>query len=136
MYDAFEFHRKIRHLMCKDCSCGVNKDDPCSKCPKNNWDTWECMPKNNKKLQDITKNENIFPSTQNIISNFMNAIVDESRAIVLKQKSISKEQADERYNICKKCDFFEPSKKRCFKCGCFMPTKTLWRSQKCPIGKW
>lgn len=136
MYDAFDFYRSVRHLACKNCSCGVNKDDPCAKCPQNKWESWGCIPKDNEQPQDIANDEKRFPSVKNMASNLVNAVVDESRAIILKQKNISEEQAVERYDICKKCDFFEPSKKRCFKCGCFMPIKTLLRSQKCPIGKW
>lgn len=45
-----------------------------------------------------------------------------------------------RYNICKSCDFY--SNHSCSKCGCrvvsFMEfkNKLVWKDQECPIGKW
>lgn len=38
--------------------------------------------------------------------------------------------------ICEPCEFYRASDQRCSKCGCFLATKTAWKSQSCPVGKW
>lgn len=43
---------------------------------------------------------------------------------------------DERYNICKSCEFFLENTKRCSKCGCFLKIKTAVPAFHCPIDKW
>jgi len=43
---------------------------------------------------------------------------------------------DERYEICKSCDWFRSSIRQCKKCGCFMFAKTKILNAKCPIRKW
>ena len=42
---------------------------------------------------------------------------------------------DERWNLCKGCEFLTESNK-CQKCGCFMKVKHKLAFAKCPIGKW
>jgi hypothetical protein len=42
----------------------------------------------------------------------------------------------ERLEICKGCEFYIPEQDRCGKCGCFLKSKSAWKSSKCPIGKW
>ena len=37
---------------------------------------------------------------------------------------------------CEPCENYRASDNRCSKCGCFLATKTAWKSQHCPIGKW
>lgn len=46
------------------------------------------------------------------------------------------EVADERFEICKTCEWFRQSSQTCRKCGCFMKLKTLLDNASCPIGKW
>lgn len=46
-----------------------------------------------------------------------------------------KEMAETRMKICVSCPFFTP-KRRCQKCGCFMPAKVRTEKAKCPIGRW
>jgi hypothetical protein len=43
--------------------------------------------------------------------------------------------SEERYEICKGCEFFTPIK-ICSKCGCIMPMKVQIKSAECPIKKW
>ena len=43
---------------------------------------------------------------------------------------------NDRYLICKKCDKFDDTLKKCRVCGCFMPVKTKIKTSKCPEGKW
>lgn len=52
---------------------------------------------------------------------------------------VSGEIREERYDICKKCPFFDAESKRCTDCGCFMEAKT-WvggdPDMLCPQKKW
>lgn len=50
----------------------------------------------------------------------------------------STEEVDtnDRYAICKVCEFFDDYRKTCKKCSCFMILKTKIPWAKCPIGKW
>jgi len=48
----------------------------------------------------------------------------------------NREMADQRYEICKKCEKFKTHLKLCGICKCFMPVKTKLRGTSCPIGKW
>lgn len=53
-----------------------------------------------------------------------------------KSKKISKEEADQRFEICKMCPKLIQLTKQCIECGCFMPAKTTLEAAKCPLGKW
>lgn len=44
--------------------------------------------------------------------------------------------ADERYEICKACDWFRSVIRQCKKCGCIMPLKVKLASATCPMRKW
>lgn len=46
------------------------------------------------------------------------------------------EVQEERFNICKSCEWFRQSSHTCRKCGCFMKLKTMLENASCPIGKW
>ena len=48
---------------------------------------------------------------------------------------LTKQQAQERYNLCKTCEYLS-SMKVCTKCNCFAPVKTKFSGQSCPIGLW
>ena len=43
---------------------------------------------------------------------------------------------EKRIEICKSCEFFDKSFKRCKDCGCFLITKARLPGAKCPQGKW
>ena len=43
---------------------------------------------------------------------------------------------EERYAICKECNWFRSSIKQCKKCHCFMPLKVRMTNQHCPLKKW
>lgn len=40
-----------------------------------------------------------------------------------------------RIQTCEKCDCMNKLK-ICTECGCFLPAKTLLKSEQCPLGKW
>lgn len=44
----------------------------------------------------------------------------------------SPEYAIKRYEICLKCDRFNPEKKTCGKCGCYCPAKSQVKNEECP----
>jgi predicted metal-binding protein len=46
------------------------------------------------------------------------------------------DMAEERFAICKTCEHFSQTTKRCKKCGCIMKLKTKLEEATCPIGKW
>lgn len=47
-----------------------------------------------------------------------------------------KQEAEKRYDICKKCDHFRKLTKTCDICNCLMFAKTKLENSNCPIGKW
>ena len=47
-----------------------------------------------------------------------------------------KDVSDKRMAICKECEHFNATLRKCGKCGCFMDAKTLFMDSECPIGKW
>lgn len=49
---------------------------------------------------------------------------------------VSKEVAQERYDICKACPELIKATKQCTKCGCFMKAKVKLAKAECPIHKW
>ena len=42
----------------------------------------------------------------------------------------------ERLATCEKCDQYIKVVKVCKECGCFLPAKTWFKEQHCPLGKW
>jgi hypothetical protein len=49
---------------------------------------------------------------------------------------VTSEEQQARLEICKGCEFYKEDDDRCLKCGCFLKSKSAWKSGKCPIGKW
>jgi len=49
---------------------------------------------------------------------------------------VAEEEKQVRLEICKGCEFYREEDDRCLKCGCFLKSKSAWKSGKCPIGKW
>lgn len=43
---------------------------------------------------------------------------------------------EQRLEVCKQCPYFNSYLKTCRKCGCILMIKTMFKSAKCPIGKW
>jgi hypothetical protein len=50
--------------------------------------------------------------------------------------SVPAHVADRRFDVCRKCDKFDPTLERCRECGCFMRVKTKLAGMKCPLNKW
>ena len=49
---------------------------------------------------------------------------------------VSDEVAQERMEICKTCEYYDPEQTRCKHCGCFLEHKVKWALDSCPIEKW
>lgn len=49
---------------------------------------------------------------------------------------LPKEQAQQRYDICKTCTSFVALTTQCAECGCFMKLKVKIRESSCPLNKW
>lgn len=43
---------------------------------------------------------------------------------------------EERFNICKSCEYLTAVTNQCKQCGCFMNLKVKLAEAKCPLGKW
>jgi hypothetical protein len=127
----FDEEIEFRSWICKNCTCAVDKKDPCASCPQKKWGKYVLLCEDS---QDAPKQQ--VPNLIKMIRNFGTAITEESAAILKKKEAITDEEKNKRFEVCKSCEFFIASSQRCAKCGCYMPIKTGWRSQKCPIGKW
>ncbi len=42
----------------------------------------------------------------------------------------------QRLEICKTCEKLNSITYQCNECGCFLPIKTSWATERCPLGKW
>ena len=49
---------------------------------------------------------------------------------------VEKQNAQERYEECKKCEKFISASTQCRVCLCFMPIKSKLNMTQCPLGKW
>ena len=77
--------------------------------------------------------DNTYPPPSTMVKNFIRSIVD---YVVDGMHNVSREIAEERYEICKKCERFDPSWSSCYECGCYLPEKVTMRVMECPLGKW
>lgn len=123
-----------RKNACGNCSCDIDFENPCAECPNKRWGKELCFIKTEDQL--LTQKTKNFPPIGTMLKTFAGALKNEAGAILSGSPRISEEQAIERMNICKQCEFFVQNSQRCRKCGCFLQAKVLFRSQSCPIGKW
>ena len=78
-----------------------------------------------------------FPSPFKMFLNLMGAVKRSlTRILKGKELTVSQEMQESRLMICKDCEFFSTSDKRCYECGCYVTTKTKLTSEKCPLEKW
>lgn len=86
-----------------------------------------------KALIDKTSYINIaFPQEPGLMQkavNFSKALVKHAATGF---QSVSKEEQEERMNICKACSHFNKEKTSCYLCGCHLNTKTAWNESRCP----
>lgn len=77
--------------------------------------------------------EATLPSKLQMAQNFVRASAAHLRDGMV---NVSSELQKSRLDICAECPFVTKDGSRCVKCGCFLESKTRWRSSACPIGKW
>jgi hypothetical protein len=46
------------------------------------------------------------------------------------------EWVNQRRDICQSCEWYFKQIQGCRKCGCFIPTKSLIPTSRCPLEKW
>ena len=98
------------------------------------------------KTEEMLSEEKKLPSTSQMVRNLA---VDHWRSLKAfvkgKQVIVQKEIAEERWEICKGCQYLkydetnpDTNKKdgRCTECGCFMNVKVHYATAECPVGKW
>lgn len=49
---------------------------------------------------------------------------------------VSAEVKEQRMEICRGCDQYDPEQIRCINCGCMLEYKTGFALDSCPLGKW
>lgn len=87
-------------------------------------------------LQASTKPQQM-PSVGSMAKNVVQSVVQNVQSVAAGNTlRITDQEANDRLNICKTCDFFNANQTRCNKCGCFMAIKTYLKAEKCPLGKW
>ena len=131
LLDVFVEDRKAA---CSNCVCTVDFDDPCSRCLLGKWE-----PKHCKEAYIVPQLKDEHAKTPTLIEmakSAAKAVGEEIVAIKNGTTRLTHDEANQRFDVCKQCEFFIKNQSRCLKCGCYMPIKTAWRSQKCPIGKW
>ena len=51
-------------------------------------------------------------------------------------KIVDTDEQARRKEICNSCDKFDKENETCKNCGCFVPMKVQWDSERCPLSKW
>lgn len=51
-------------------------------------------------------------------------------------KQVSKEEQEQRHNICNSCEWYRTEDDRCAMCGCWTSHKVKLEAWHCPIKKW
>lgn len=74
-----------------------------------------------------------YPSKIKMAKSFGKAAIDQ---VIAGNPKRSPEQVTEAMRICKQCLSYVAGDERCKKCGCRMPAKIKWATQRCPAGKW
>ena len=114
---------RVRQDLCQSKGCTLTHDytDPCAACVIGGWSvlTLDC-----KKL----------PSNATMAANLAKAVA--KHALTGMQHRTTEEAKTIFDTLCTPCEFFIAATKRCSKCGCYLATKTAWKSAHCPINKW
>jgi len=93
----------------------------------------KCVFCNNEGCNGQCRNNQALPSKTQMLKNFASATKDHVQNGMVKAENDLQQQ---RLDICKGCEFYIPEQDRCGKCGCYLKSKSAWKSAKCPIGKW
>ena len=66
----------------------------------------------------------------------ISSLPDFSENLTEEHSVASTKEIQARLDICEQCEFFNQFKIECYKCGCFLRIKTVWKKEKCPLNKW
>lgn len=91
----------------------------------------EC-PSCKKQEENKIQPENKKPSLWDMAKSFTKASVEHVKSGM---QHVSDEIHQERMNTCLACEHYNP-RGTCNKCGCYLPVKTKWLANSCPVGKW
>ena len=92
---------------------------------------------NNRIQQMASSNKPQMPSLGSMASNLAQSVVRNVQSVAAGNAlRLNENEANQRLNICRGCEFFNHAQERCGKCGCFMAVKTYLKAEKCPVGKW
>lgn len=58
------------------------------------------------------------------------------RAIQSGALMLPPEIQEQRYEICRSCEWYDETENKCINCGCFLPAKVPFAIDSCPINKW
>ena len=92
-----------------------------------------CQFCNGQKCNGQCRDNQNLPSKTEMASNLIKATKEHAKTGFAK---VDNDEQQKRLEICQGCEFYIPSQDRCSKCGCYLKSKSAWKSSKCPIGKW
>jgi len=105
----------------------------CNNKPQKTEDKLICKFCQNTKCTGECRNKQSKPSTIQMAKNLAESTVKHVKSGLLK---VTEEERQKRLDICSDCEFYIPKEDRCGKCGCYMKSKSTWKTGQCPIGKW
>lgn len=79
------------------------------------------------------KKEPELPSLKEQAKNFIKSAVSH---VANGMQNVTPELQEQRLSICSGCEYLIKDEMRCSACGCFLNTKTKWKTSSCPKGKW
>ena len=84
------------------------------------------------------KEEPPLPSLPTRIANLTGQVFQEALDVAQGVDPVTPEEAAKRIEICRSnaCGKWRASDETCSMCGCYMKSKTPWRSAVCPVGLW
>jgi ribosomal protein L32 len=84
----------------------------------------------------LIKNRGGEPALPNMVSMAKNVAQAVSSAAKRGAVLVDDEEKEKRLKVCRQCEFYRTSDKRCAVCGCYTELKTTLASWHCPIGRW
>jgi hypothetical protein len=97
----------------------------------------DIQPLIQKTTQAANATSGELPSVWSMVKNVGKAAVKSAKSGF---KMVTASQYEERTNICKSCEFWNPkafyNTGQCVKCGCSTKAKLKLATEKCPVGKW
>jgi|TARA_A100001518_G_C1213584_1_gene56235 hypothetical protein len=93
----------------------------------------KCTFCNNQGCTGECRNKQKLPSKVEMAKNLTSATKEHVKSGLAHADTDLQKQ---RLEICQGCEFYIPQQDRCGKCGCYLKSKSTWKSSKCPIGKW